>query len=82
MLYDSFTESGPGSFFTDLYNASTSVYVSFGMALVWSLIFIYIMSMFAEALAWCCVFLIQIGLIGAAAGSFYMYGKSGENVTK
>lgn len=33
-----------------------------GLALVWSVVYIYLMSWFAEALAWCCVFLIWVGL--------------------
>ena len=49
----------------DLYNASTAIYTSMALSLVWSIIFIYIMSIFAETLAWCCVVLIQLGLIGA-----------------
>jgi len=29
------------------------MYISMGLALVWSIIYIYLMSVFAETLAWC-----------------------------
>ena len=48
--------------FQDMYNSSTSMYVSMACAIVWSIVYIYLMSIFAEQLAWCCVVLIQLGL--------------------
>lgn len=52
------------------------MYVSLGTALMWSIIYIYIMSWFAEQLAWCCVFLVQFGLIGAAVGCYMMWDQA------
>lgn len=60
--------SRAGSFYEDLYKSSTSIYVSMALALVWCIVYIYLMSWFAEALAWCCVFLIWVGL---GAGTYF-----------
>lgn len=62
----------------DLYNSSTAIYICFGLSFVWSIIFIYIMSMFAETLAKCCVVLIQLGLIGMSVLSFFAFQKAGK----
>ena len=72
-------ESPAGSLFTDLYNSSNAIYSCFGLALVWSLIFIYLLSWFAEQIAWCCVVLVQLGLIGAAVGSYFLWSRSGQD---
>lgn len=56
-----------------MYNSSTAIYICFGLSFVWSIIFIYIMSIFAETLAKCCVCLIQLGLIGFTVVSFYAW---------
>lgn len=59
-----------GQILNDMYLSSTSMYISFVTALLWSVIYIYILSIFAETLAWCCVCLIQLGLIGATVGGY------------
>jgi hypothetical protein len=46
-----------------------------GLALVWSIVYIYLMSMFAEQLAWCCVVLIQVGLFAASIFSYLKWDK-------
>jgi choline transporter-like protein 2/4/5 len=68
-------ESPVGSVYQDLYKSSTSVYISMGLALVWSFIFIYFMSWFAEYLAWCSVVLIQLGLLAATVYSYILWDK-------
>lgn len=55
-----------GKYFNDLYLASTAIYASFGMSIVYSFVFIYLMSFFAEPIAWACVVLVQLGLIGGS----------------
>jgi hypothetical protein len=65
-----------------MYNSSTAMYISFALALLWSLIFIYILSIFAEPLAWCCVCLIQTGLLMGTIGSGYMWNVENTNVAK
>lgn len=72
--------SAAGKTLEDLYKSSTSIFMSFGMALVWSLVYIYIMSIFAEALAWCCVVLLQLGLIAASAGCFFLWDQEKKSV--
>jgi hypothetical protein len=54
----------------DLYLSSRAIYWSMGMSFVYCLLFIYLMSLFAEYIAWAIVVLIQIGLFGATA--FFM----------
>jgi hypothetical protein len=56
-----------------MYKSSTSMYISMGLALVWSIIYIYLMSVFAETLAWCCVVLIQVGLLAATVGAYFLW---------
>jgi len=41
-------DSPAGMVFEDMYKSSTSMYISMGCALVWSIVYIYFMSMFAE----------------------------------
>jgi hypothetical protein len=45
------------------------------LALVWSIAFIYLMSWFAETMAWCCILLIQVGLAAASAQLLMMTDK-------
>jgi hypothetical protein len=62
-----------GKSIKDLVNAKDAMLISFGMSFVYSLIFLYLMSAFAEPIAWFCVFLIQVGLLGASLGSLMEY---------
>jgi hypothetical protein len=73
LVYEEFKKSGGGKIIMDLYYSSTAIYVSFGLSFVWSLIFIYLMSAFAETLAWCCVVLIQLGLIAFTVLSYFQF---------
>lgn len=73
MMKKAFMESKAGTVFNDLWNSSRAVYTSMALALFWSIVFIYIMSIFAEPLAWCCVVLVQLGLIAAAIGSYFLW---------
>lgn len=69
-MVDYFKNTAAGQVLNDMYLSSTSMYISFVTALVWSIVYIYILSLFAETLAWCCVCLIQLGLIGATVGGY------------
>jgi hypothetical protein len=57
----------------DLYLSSRAIYISMAMAFVYSIVYIYLMSAFAEYIAWAVIGAIQIGLFvlsffaGAAA---------------
>jgi hypothetical protein len=55
----------------DLYLASNAIWASIALAPIYCFLFIAIMSAFAEAIAWICVGLVQIGLIGAAVVSYF-----------
>ena len=76
MVRESFKESAAGSWFLDMYNSSRAIYTCFGLAFFWSMFFIYLMSAFAETLAWCCIVIIQIALLAGTAVSFMMWGST------
>lgn len=64
------TNSGAGVYLKDLYLSSRAIYYSMGAAFVLCILYIYMMSLFAEYLAWVIVILTQIGLLGATAACF------------
>lgn len=64
------TQSGPGVYLNDLYLSSTSIFYSMGTAFALCIVYIYLMSIFAEYLAWGLVILTQLGLIAVAGGAF------------
>lgn len=63
-----------------MYKCSTSMYYAMGLSLVWSIVYIYLMSMFAEPLAWCCVILIQIGLFAGSGALFYLWDDDNKRI--
>ena len=81
-MKDNFLNSAAGSFVMDMYNASDAIYISMALSIVYSVIFIYLMSWFAEVIAWCCIVLVQIGLIGMSAACFMARKLSIEEVKK
>jgi hypothetical protein len=60
-----------GSVFKDLYLSSRAVTWSCLLSFVWCIIFIYVMSYFAEAIAWIVIVLVQLGLPVASALALY-----------
>lgn len=56
----------------DLYNASRAIYWSMAMSFVYCLLYIYLMSAFAEYIAWAMVAIVQLGLI---AGGIFCIGE-------
>jgi len=82
LVFDEFKKSGGGKVIMDLYYSSNAIYISFGLSFVWSLIFIYLMSMFAETLAWCCVVLIQLGLIAFTVLSYFQWKSADKDVAE
>jgi cytochrome c biogenesis factor len=67
---EAFLENPIGGYFNDLYLSSRAIYISFGMSVVYSFVFIYLMGFFAETIAWVCIVLTQLAFIGAAVASF------------
>lgn len=53
--------------------ASRSIYLSLFMAIVYSIVFIYVLSIFGETIAWICIVIIQLGLIGATAVGYFAW---------
>lgn len=64
------TSGGAGAKLNDLYLSSRAIYWSMGLSFVFCILYIYIMSIFAEYLAWALIILTQIGLFAVAAGAF------------
>ena len=58
------------------------MYISMALALFWSIAFIYLMSWFAEYLAWCCVILIQLGLMAASVQLLMKTDKEMKKLSK
>ena len=67
-----FENSSAGKYVNDLYLSSTSCYISIGMSVIYCLLYIFLMSAFAEPIAWFCVVLLQVALAGAT-GAIWMY---------
>ena len=66
------TSNPAGQQLKDLYNASRAIYWSIAMSFVYCLLYIYLMSAFAEYIAWAMVAIVQLGLIG---GSIFCIGE-------
>ena len=64
LLINSFKTSSIGKYFNDMYLSSDAMFISIVMGLVYCIGYIYLMSAFAECIAWVCIVLTQIGLIG------------------
>lgn len=74
-----FTESAAGAAVNDLDIASKAIKISIAMGLVYCLVFIYMMSAFAEIISWIIIVLLQVSLIGATAYGYLAYD---EELTK
>lgn len=79
MLWEEFKNGTAGNAIYDLYLASTAIWASVALAPIYCFIFIGIMSAFAEIIAWCCVAITQLGLIGATVAC-YLYKTSTQEV--
>jgi len=65
-------------FMNDLYMSSRAVFWSMGLSFLYCVIFIYLMSFFAEYISWAIVILCQLGFIGASVFGFMQFVKGGE----
>lgn len=61
------------SFFKDIYVSYRAISWSCGLSFVWCIIFLYMMSFFAEYIAWVIVALVQIGLFAGSAVGLVLY---------
>ena len=58
---------------TDVYLSSRAVNWSIALSIVYCIIYIYLMSLFAEYIAWFIIVSVQIGLFVGSAASFYSW---------
>ena len=66
-------DSAAGAYVEDMQRASRSIYLSLVMAVVYSIVFIYVLSIFGETIAWICIILIQLALFRASAISYFSW---------
>jgi hypothetical protein len=66
MVTELLTKNPAGRKIHDLYLSSRAIYISIAMAVVYCLGYIYLMSLFAECIAWAMICLTQIGLLVGA----------------
>jgi hypothetical protein len=71
MMKTQLENSSAGKYINDLYLSSTSIYISIGMSVIYSLAFIFLMSAFAETIAWFCVVCLQLSLLGGAGALWF-----------
>ena len=64
-----------GGGITDIYLSSRAVYWSIGLSIIYCTIYLYLMSFFAEYIAWAIIVIVQFGLFIGSAASFYSWKK-------
>lgn len=62
---------GVATFYKDLEIASTAIYISFGLGLVYTIVYLYLMSNCAHLLAYVAIGLLELLFITGMAGSLY-----------
>ena len=75
-MLEELKNSSFGSIFQEMYKARISIFISIGCSILWSMLYIQLMSLFAEAITWISIFLIQIGLVAATFYSFILWEDS------
>ena len=71
-IYGQFMQSSAGSYFVDVFNAKYALSISFFTAVILCMTYTMLMSYASEALAWICIFLTWVGLIGASVGCWML----------
>ena len=71
-LLSVFEQSSAGTAVNDVVKASKAVNISLGLSVVWCIVFIYLMSLFAEQLIWICIVLVKLTLLFVTGGFGYM----------
>lgn len=64
----------------DMYKSRKAIGISIAMSIIYSLAFIYLLSGFAECIAWFCVILTQLGLIAGAVFAGFLFTDSRARV--
>jgi hypothetical protein len=78
----SFSQSAVGSTVNNILKESKAIKISFALGFVYSIIFVYTMSIFAEYIAWICVVLVQVALLLTTAGLGYMFKNELDELEK
>lgn len=71
-ILKSINQSKTGGSIIDIYQSKNSLMIGMATAFVFSLVYILIMSKFAEKLAQCTIVLTQLGLISLAAFAYFL----------
>lgn len=79
LTLDAFLQNPIGKYFNDLYLSSRAIYWSMAMAVVYCFIYIFFMSAFAEQIAWFCVALTLLGLLGSTFALWVLRAQEIEN---
>jgi hypothetical protein len=65
-----------------MYESSTAIFISCVMSLIVAVLYIYLLSAFAELLAWLMIAVAEISLLGGAALCFYKRSLSSDPTSK
>jgi hypothetical protein len=80
-VFDYIIDNAPGGqTMKDLYNSSTAIFLSMGLAFFWGILYIFLMSIFAEYIAWGIIAITQLGFIGLTIGAFAYYTQAGKEM--
>jgi hypothetical protein len=71
MIKSMITDSAAGAHIEDMRRASRAINTSIALSVVYSIVFIYFLSIFGETLAWICVVIIELLFIGATAAAYF-----------
>lgn len=81
IAFKQLTNNPAGRKLQDLYLSSRAIYASMALSLVYCILFIYLMSAFAEYIAWACIGLTQIGLFIGSGVAFQQYFASKSDLS-
>ena len=76
-MVNSFKQSSAGQALTDVEASRKAVFICLGLAFVYSILYIYAMSRFADCLAKFAILIIEVCLAGSAGLCFYARGLDG-----
>lgn len=67
MVREQFKKTAGASYIEDISKAGRAVKYSCLTGILYAFVFIYLLSAFAEPIAWICIVLVQLGLVGVTA---------------
>lgn len=72
MLAAELRQSKGGQAIGDIVKALSSIYITVATAFIFSLVLLYLMSAYAETIAWICIVLTALGAFGGAVACWFM----------